>query len=143
MELCLSIDWARRKVCLQETPRLSFRVSLGDFAVQGESMNVILPDTHQFPVTIAVVDARGNPAEVQGVPSWASTDESVVIVQPAVDGKSAIVAAVGPLGHAQVAVTADADLGEGVENISGLLDVDVVASAAVSIAITPGPIEPQ
>lgn len=155
----LTFDWLRQKVCIQELgpkAKLFFRlggavlvdgpdpeITPGDFTVQGEHMIVILPDTHQFPVSISIVDAKGNPAQVEGVPVWASSDESVALVVPASDGLSAVVAAVGPLGTCQITVTADADLGEGVTNISGLLDVTVVASAAVGITLNPGPTEPQ
>lgn len=155
MQIGLDIDWVRRRFCLTEPfiPKIGFQLGapslVGEdppdlgFVVQGESMNVVLPDTHQFPITIAIVDAKGNPAEVEGVPVWASTDESVAVVQPASDGKSAVVAAVGPLGTAQITVTADADLGDGVSNIAGLLDVTVIASAAVGITVQAGPTEPQ
>lgn len=168
MEICLAagcrrvrltFDWLKRKVCVQEidrSPVLRFRLGAGvlvdgpdpsitpdAFAIQGENMNVVLPDTHQFPVSISVVDAKGNPAEVQGTPAWASSDDGIAVVVPASDGKSAVVAATGPLGTCQITVTADADLGDGVTNISGLLDVTVVAGAAVGISLAPGPTEPQ
>lgn len=153
----LTFDWLRRKVCIQELGRfkLLFRIGAsvpvdgpepellpGSFTVEGENMAVVLPDTHQVPFALVVLDAKGNPAEVENV-VWASTDESLLIVVTASDGKSAVAAAVGPLGTAQVTVTADADLGEGVVPISGLADVTIVASAAVSIGLVPGPIEPQ
>jgi len=84
-----------------------------------------------FPnVTIAINDTHGNPAPVDGVPVWASSDETVLSVTPASDGMSALVATVAP-GTARVTVTADADLGSGTKTITGVSpDVDVTQGAS-------------
>lgn len=106
-------------------------------------MAVTLPDDKQFTATISVVDAKGNPALIDGIATWASSDPTLVAVTPSVDGLSALVVAVGALGTTQVTVTADADLGSGVRAITGLLDVTVVAGEAVGLTVTAGPLEPQ
>jgi hypothetical protein len=54
------------------------------------------------------------------------------------DGLSAQIDAVGPLGNFQVTVTVDADLGEGVKPLIGILDVEVVASEAVVVNFQAG-----
>jgi len=97
-----------------------------------------LQDDQQVELAISYLDAAGNPATVDGSTSWASSDETVLTVEPSADGTSATARAVGPLGTAQVQTTADADLGEGVVAISGVLDVEVIASQAVTATITPG-----
>ncbi len=98
-----------------------------------------LPDTKKVPITVAYVDAAGNPAVVEGAPSWTSSDETIVtIADVSGDGMSAFAVAVGPLGTAQVNVTADADLGEGVTAVIGLLDIEVVASQAVAATVSAG-----
>jgi len=84
------------------------------------------------------VDAKGNPAPVDGAPAWGSSDPTVATVTPAADGLSAMVAAVGPLGKTQISVNADADLGEGFESIAGTLEIEVVAGKAVSLSIKTG-----
>lgn len=102
-----------------------------------------LTDIQKVHLTIAPVDAAGNPAPVDGIPSWSSSDESVLTVSAAADGMSADAVTVGPLGNAQVNVSADADLGEGIETLTGTLDVEVVASQATSLGISAGVPEPR
>ena len=105
-------------------------------------MSLIMTDTQKFAASVSFVDAKGNPAQVEGVPAWNASDPSILTVTPAADGLSAEVVAVGPLGTSQVSVTADADLGEGVTPIVGVLDVQVVAGQAVAVSIsTSAPVE--
>ncbi len=74
-----------------------------------------------YPVVLSPLNARGEPAPVDGVPVWASSDETVVTVAPSEDGMSAVINTVAA-GVARVTVTADADLGEGVSEITGVTD---------------------
>lgn len=100
--------------------------------------SMFLTDLQKVSVSIAPVDAMGNPAKLDGVPSWTVSDETILTVTPAEDGMSAVVSTVGPLGMAQVAVVADADLGEGVTTIAGTLDIEVIASAATALSVSVG-----
>ena len=95
-------------------------------------------DDQKVLLTIAPVDAKGKPALVDGAPTWASSDETVVTLEVASDGMSAVASGVTP-GTARVVVTADADLGSGVTPLSGSVDVTITAGAAVSITITAAP----
>lgn len=95
-----------------------------------------LPDDKTAAATVAFVDAKGNPAVVEGAPVWSSSDPAVLSVVAAADGMSAIVTPVGPLGSAQVKVEADADTGEGVVPVILLGDVEVVAGQAVGGTIS-------
>ena len=97
---------------------------------------MIITSTQKFTASITPVDAKGNPAAVDGTPVWASSDPTVLAVNPAADGLSAECLAVGPLGNAQVAVTADADMGTGITSITGVLDVQVLAGQAVSLSVS-------
>lgn len=97
------------------------------------SVSVVLKDNEKVSVSISPVDAAGNPGKIDGVPVWSSSNETVLTVTPADDGLSAVLTTVGPLGNAQVEVNADADLGEGVKNVSGLIDVEVVAGETVAL----------
>ncbi len=101
-------------------------------------MSLILTDVQKVVVSITPVDAKGNPAPIDGKPVWTASDPSIISIVPSQDGLSADVIAVGPLGNAQVQVSADADLGEGVATIPGTLDVTVTASQAVSLTISAG-----
>lgn len=90
-----------------------------------------LQDDQHCPLTIQAVDAAGNPVTLPaGSVSWTSSNPSVATATPSADGMSCDVAAVGPLGSAQIGVTA--------AGLTGTLDVTVVAGAAASIQIVPG-----
>jgi len=104
---------------------------------------LLLTDSQKCALAITIVDKKGNAAKVDGVPSWSSSDESVATVTAAEDGLSASVVAAGPLGTAQINVTADADLGEGVKPIAGVLEVQVVGGETASVAISAGTPEEQ
>lgn len=84
-----------------------------------------------FPsVTLAIMDSSGRPALVDGVPVWASSDETVLTVAPAADGMSAAVDTVAA-GIARISVSADADLGAGVVALTGVSeDVNVTTGTA-------------
>jgi uncharacterized protein YjdB len=104
---------------------------------------MILTDTQKVSCTIAPLNAKGNPAPVDGVPEWSSSNPSVATVTPAADGLSAVVTAVG-IGVAQISVVADADMDAGeTRELTGTLDIDVRASEAVTLSITAGAPEEQ
>jgi hypothetical protein len=100
-------------------------------------MALMLADDQQVDVAFKAIDSRGNPARIDGEARWASSDESVLEVFPN-DDNSATALAVGPLGTAQVQVKIDADLGDGVRELVGILDVEVVAGEAVALELVPG-----
>jgi hypothetical protein len=86
--------------------------------------------SQQFTATLAITNAAGGAAAVDGVPVWASSDETVVSVTAAADGMSAVIPCIAP-GTARVTVTADADLGAGVITITGVSeDINVVVDPA-------------
>ncbi len=84
---------------------------------------------------IQPVDDKGNPAKVDGIPAWGISDTTILSITASDDGLTAVVDTLGPLGVSQVNVSVDADLGEGVTTISGVLDITVVAGQAVSLNI--------
>lgn len=74
-------------------------------------------------VQLGVFKADGvTPAPVDGVPVWASSDETVIKVTPSDDGMSAVIDSVAPGGPARITVSADADQGAGVVEITGVTD---------------------
>lgn len=106
-------------------------------------MAFTLVDSQKVTITPKFVDKKGNPARVDGKPEWLVDNPNVLALTPADDGLSCVVAAVGPLGTAKVSLKADADLGEGVKEIGGFLDVEVVGGEAVSVELTPGEVSEQ
>ena len=101
-------------------------------------MSLVLTDIQKVTLSVAFVDKAGNPAKTDGAPVWSSSATNIATVTPATDGLSAVVETVGPLGSAQIQVSADADLGEEVKTISGTLDIEVTGSEAVSIVVNAG-----
>ncbi len=101
-----------------------------------------LTNTQQCQLSIAGVDKKGNPAGLEGI-IYSSSDPSVAAVtQDAADPSKALVVAVAA-GTAQINVRADADLGDGVTELTGVLDVTVVPGQAVSFVINTGTPEEQ
>lgn len=116
---------------------LSFTAFLDDGTILHEVSKMDMRDDQKVTLSIQPLDKRGKPALVDGVPTWAGSDDTVVTVVAAADGMSAVATGVAP-GTARVVVTADADLGSGVTNLTGTLDFTITGGAAATISITAG-----
>jgi hypothetical protein len=90
-------------------------------------------NTQQFNVTLAITNAAGVPATVDGVPVWATSDATIVNVTAAADGMSAVAPCVAP-GTARLTVTADADLGAGIVTITGVSEDIIVTVDPANLA---------
>jgi hypothetical protein len=99
----------------------------------GDQMSLVLTDVQKVTLKVNPVSAAGNPAQVDGAPVWSSSDDTVLSLSVSEDGFSAEAVTTGKLGVAQVNVSADVDMGEGVKTLTGVLDVEVKASEAVSL----------
>lgn len=91
-----------------------------------------------LPFTFKVVDGRGRTVAVDGTPVAASSDETVATVALSAGpsnswlGEVSSVAA-SPEGTSQrVTVTADADLGAGVQEVMGIIEFDVTLDPRTS-----------
>jgi hypothetical protein len=95
----------------------------------------------------AFKDSKGNPAKVDGVPEWATDSPEVLSLEPAADGMTCKVTALGLITSAdvpaRVQVTADADLGAGVKPIIGVLEFDVTPGEAVTVQLETEPAQEQ
>lgn len=134
---------ARRFLKREGRPRIVFiKAVIERNTIKGDIKMLVLTDTQQVDVAIKPVDKKGNAAQVDGVPVWTSSDLNIATVEAAADGLSAVVKAANGLGDVQISVTADADLGAGVQPLVGTLDITVAAGAAVSLGIVTGtPVE--
>jgi hypothetical protein len=101
-------------------------------------MAFIITSDQEFPAAVTFTDDHGNPATIDGLPLWASSNDTILMVVAAADGMSAVISAVGPDGQAQISVTADTNMGAGTVPIIGTLDINVVSGMAAIIGITPG-----
>jgi hypothetical protein len=121
---------------------LVFTAYLDDGTSLDEVTKMDLRDDQKVSLTIQPVDKKGKPAPVDGVPEWASSDETVVTLEVAADGLSAVASAVAP-GSCRVVVTADADLGSGVTSITGSIDFNITGGQATAVTVVAGTPEDQ
>lgn len=104
-----------------------------------------LPGSVTFSIT-GPKDAKGKTAKLDGKPVWALDDETnAQIVSQSDDGLSCVVHISDNPSATQLIVSADGDLGEGVNSLQGVAVINVLAGDAVSLgdvtasAITPDP----
>jgi len=84
----------------------------------------------------------GNPAPIDGIPSWSVVEgESTLEIAP--DGLSAFLISSANPGKTQYRVRADADMGEGVEEIIVLIDLTVEAAKAAMLGLSFGEAVPK
>jgi hypothetical protein len=99
-------------------------------------MSLTLTDIQEVPLSVAPVDAAGNPGKIDGVPAWTASDPTVGTLQVAADGLTAKFVTTGKLGVCQVTVTANPT--GGTAPITGHLDIEVTGSEATSLTVTAG-----
>ena len=100
--------------------------------------NMIMKVNQNVPVTIAITDALGNAALVDGLPMWTATNPELVDIEVAEGAMAALVKAKGVVGQTTIQVKADAKIGEGETLIVGELMIDLVALEAQFITLTAG-----
>lgn len=103
-------------------------------------MNILTTD-QQVTLTARFEDRYGNPATIDGMPRWETSDDGIVMLTPAADGMSAVAATVGRIGTVQVRATADSAVGEGERLIIGIADIQVVGGEARVVTLTVGAAE--
>ncbi len=88
----------------------------------------ITTDQQFADVKLTIVDKKGRDAVVDGMPTWASSDETVLRVTPTANSMTAVIDSVAA-GVARISVSVDADLGAGVEPIVGATE-DITVTLA-------------
>lgn len=107
-------------------------------------MSQELKVTKQVRVSVQFQDRNGNPARVDGPPRWfVDNTELLAISADTPDGLSVVARPVGPLGICTLSVRADADLGEGVKEIAGYVEFEIVGGDAEAVKLAVGPEEDQ
>jgi len=100
-------------------------------------MLITIDNEQKVQVVLAPVTAAGNPANLDGVPSWVVVSGDATL-DVAVDGLSAWLISGAPDTNSQIDVTADVDLGEGVVSVVDVLDLAVVLASASALGISVG-----
>ncbi len=102
-----------------------------------------MTDTQQTALAINPRDKKDNPAVLDGLPQWLSSNTEILNPVASADGLSCQVKAVGPLGTATITVKADADLGEGVRTIQDSIEITVTGGEATGLGLTAGAVTEQ
>ena len=123
----------------EKKPCFLWSIKHGGITTKNVTM-LVLPNDHKVTASIQPVDAKGNPATIDGLASWSSSNTAIAgIANVSADSLSADILPGQELGTCQINVQADADLGSGTTAITGVLDVQVVAGQAVGFAINTSP----
>lgn len=138
-DLSAKLDQILNLLTFPKADHFIFSVTLEGQTTTGVT-STMLTDSQKETLSIAPADKKGFPATLDGVPVWASSDETIATVDASGDatGLTAVLSGVRP-GSCTVTVTGDADLGSGVTPIVGTLSVSVTAGQATTINITEGP----
>lgn len=110
-------------------------------------MSLVVKDTDvpgTVQVTVSFKDSKQKAARVDGVPSWAASDPTIVdSITPAADGMSATLHITDTLGASNVTVSADVDLGDGVDSHDFVDSVSVIAGDATAADFAFGTVTPD
>lgn len=97
-----------------------------------EVLEMQLTATQKVTATPTFKDGKGNPAKVDGAPSYQTDNPAILTLNPSADGLSCEIVATGMIGTANVQCSADADLGPDVKQIILTGSIEVVAGQAVT-----------
>lgn len=100
-------------------------------------MLITITNEEKVQVTLAPTTAAGNPALLDGIPTWEVTEGDATI-EVSVDGLSCMLISGAADVNSKIQVTADADLGEGVVTLTDLIDLAVVPASASKLGIQVG-----
>ena len=118
-------------------PKMRIRFSNGT-TVTGHDMQIILPVDKIATYAPAFEDKFGNKDVVFGsVPAWSLSDATLGTIAASPDGMTATLTPSGKEGTAQVQLSVDADVGEGVTNVTATGEVKFVAGSLFTISLNP------
>lgn len=99
--------------------------------------NMILQQGEKALLKLRISDAGGNPAEVEGGKvEWSVSDPAFGTLTVAEDMMSAEFVPAGAVGRAMIQAKGDADLGEGVEEIIGEIEIVQASGKAAKMELS-------
>ncbi len=147
--LCIAHELARINRTLKKLPcggdtgrrAAGFGFSIGlphkKKKAQNMSLEIKITNEQQIKVTLTPKTDTGKPAKLDGKPTWETiSGNSAVNVSD--DGLSATLVSSDDPGDTEILVKADADLGEGVEEISDTIKLSVVGATAKNLGLSAG-----
>lgn len=105
-------------------------------------VEISISNEQKIKVTLAPVTAGGKAAQLDGIPKWEIVNGAST-VEPAADGLSCYLISSDVPGDTVVSVSADADLGDGVENIADTITLHVLGAKAQNLGLLVGTAEPK
>jgi len=132
--------------CCQRKTKSGFAFSFGlptnKRKIQGMPVKIKITNEQKVSVTLTPTTDSGKPAKLDGKPTW-----EVIIGDSAIEvseeGLTAVLTSSDNPGDTQILIKADADIGEGVEEISDVITLEVVGASAKNLGITVGKPEPK
>ena len=105
-------------------------------------LEINITNEQKVNVTLHPVTESGNPAQLDGVPTWevVSGDSTVTAAD---DGLSADLISANDPGDTDFIVKADADLGSGVQEISDIIRLHVAGAMAANLGLVAGTPSPK
>lgn len=100
-------------------------------------MLITITNEEKVQVTLAPTTAAGNPATLDGIPTW-EVIEGDATIEVSDDGMMCTLISGAADVNSKIEVTADADLGEGIVNLVDVVDLAVVAAGASLLGLSVG-----
>lgn len=100
-------------------------------------MEITITSEQKIPLTLSPVTSAGNAAKLDGKPTWEQVDGDAS-VEVSEDGLTATLVSGELPGESNFLVKADADLGEGVEEISESIKLIVTGAKATNLGLSVG-----
>lgn len=100
-------------------------------------VEVKITNEQKVKVTLAPKTATGNPATLDGKPSWEVTEGDATVAVDE-DGMGAFLISGDSASESKIMVSADADLGEGVETVSQEISLVVTLANASDLGLSVG-----
>lgn len=126
--------------------KAKFDYTVGPVITKKRKANIMLQinitNEQQVKVTLNPVTATGKPAKLDGAPTWEVISGNATVT-PADDGLSADLISADDPGDTDFLVKADADLGEGVVEISDVIRLSVAGAMAANLGLTAGDPTPK
>lgn len=125
----------------KKKPKFIMTLEFENIKIKGEISMIGLKVSQTVPVTLQPIDRKGNPASVEpGTVVFESTDPNIftVVQNPDNELQADVYSSVNNPGTAQLDYKADADLGDGVVEISGFSAVEVLPLQAVGFGLQVG-----
>lgn len=126
--------------CARPSRKTGFKIGFGLPTTKTKEpmpAEVSITNEQKITATLTPVTDTGKPAKLDGVPTWEVVSGNSTI-EVAEDGRSATLISSDDPGDTQFLVKADANLGEGVEEISDVILLHVVGATAKNLGLTLG-----